>query len=113
MRTGNLGSAQLAFSYEAFVRFVDTLDPILVLAGTLGQLLGDHINTAGGVATGRGRELYELAGAIFVVRHGVSTPRRKSVYHICGRRVLGRHGSGGGGNLRQGLGRHPPPGSAI
>ena len=41
-----LGFGQLAFPYDTFVRFADTLDPILVLAGTLRQLLGDHINTA-------------------------------------------------------------------
>ena len=57
------------------MRFVDALDPILVLAGILRQLLGDHINTAGGVAADWGQEVYVLADAKFVVRHGVNTPR--------------------------------------
>jgi hypothetical protein len=77
-----LSFGQLAFPYDAFVRLVNTLNPILVLAGTLRQGLGDHINTAGGVAADWGQELYELADAKFMVWHGVSTPRRKSVYHI-------------------------------
>lgn len=78
------------------MRFVDALDSILVLAGTLRQLLGDHINTAGGVAAAWGQEVYVLAGVKFVVRHGVSAPRRKRVYHTGDGRVSGHHGSGGG-----------------
>ena len=78
------------------MRFVDTLDPIFVLASILRQLLSDHINTARRVATGCGRELYGLADAKFVVWHGVSTPTRWSFYRNCSRHVLGRQGSGHG-----------------
>jgi len=66
-RLARLGFGQVAFPYDAFVRLVDTLDPILVLAGTLRQRLGDHKNTAGGGAADWGQELYELADAKFMV----------------------------------------------
>src|ERR1035438_8027558 len=104
-----LGFGQLAFPYDTFVRFVDTLDPILILAGTLRQLLGDHINTAEGVAADYGRELYALAGAKFVVRHGVNTPRRKPVYHNCGRRVSGHHNNAASEQFRLDRFKAPSP----
>lgn len=78
------------------MRFVDTLDPVLVPPSTLRQSLGDFINTAEGEAADWGQELYSLADVKFMAGHGVNTPRRKLVYHHCGRRVSGHHGCGGG-----------------
>jgi hypothetical protein len=94
-----LGFVQIAFPYDAFVRFVDTLYPVLVLAGTLRQSLRDFINTAVGEAADWGQELYSLADVKFVAGHGVNTPKRKLVYHTRGGRVLGHHGGGGGRDL--------------
>jgi len=101
-----LGFGQVTFPDDAFVRFVDTLDPVLILAGTLRQFFGDFINTAVGEAAHWGQELYSLADVKFMGMHGVSAPRQKSVYHNCGRHVSGHHGGGGEeGKLRRGLGR--------
>jgi hypothetical protein len=86
------------------VWFVDTLDSILVLAGTLRQFLGDNINTAGGVAADWGQELYSLADVKFMGMHGVSAPTRERVYHTRGDRVLGHHGGGGGRRIASGIG---------
>src|ERR1035438_3033436 len=93
-RGPRLGFVQFAFPYDAFVRFVDTLDPVLILADTLRQFFGDFINTAVGEAAHWGQELYSLADVKFIGMHGVSAPRRKSVYRNCGRRVSGHHGGG-------------------
>jgi hypothetical protein len=90
-----LGFVQIAFPYDAFVRFVDTLDPVLILARTLRQFLGDFINTAVGEAAHWGQELYSLTDVKFMGMHGVSAPTRKRRYHTRGGRVLGHHGGGG------------------
>src|SRR5664280_1740909 len=90
-----LGFGQVTFPDDAFVRFVDTLDPVLILTGTLRQFFGDFINTAVGEAAHWGQELYSLADVKFMGMHGVSAPRRKSVYHNCSRRVSGHRGGGG------------------
>src|ERR1039458_6036767 len=75
-----LGFVQLAFPYDAFVPLVGTLYPILILAGrTVGQLLDDFINTAGGLAEDRGRELYNLADVKFMVRHGAVQGRANQI----------------------------------
>ena len=60
-----LGFGQVTFPDDAFVRFVDTLDPVLILAGTLRQFFGDFINTAVGEAAHWGQELYSLADVKF------------------------------------------------
>ena len=91
-----LGFVQIAFTYDAFVRFIDTLDPVLILARTLRQFLGDFINTAVGEAAHWGQELYSLTDVKFMDMHGVSAPTRKRLYHTRGGRVLGHHGGGGG-----------------
>lgn len=71
-----LGFRQLAFSGDAFVRFIDALDSVFILAGTLRQRLSDYINAAWGTADDRRHKLYKFAGMKFVVRHGVSTSRK-------------------------------------
>ena len=91
-----LGFVQIAFPYEALVWFIDTLDPVLILARTLRQFLSDNINPAGGVAADWGQELYSLTDVKFMGMHGVSAPTRKRLYHTRGGRVLGHHGGGGG-----------------
>ena len=78
------------------MRFVDTLDPVLILARTLRQFLGDLINTAIGEAAHWGQELYSLTDVKFMDMHGVSAPTRKRLYHTRGGRVLGHHGGGEG-----------------
>jgi hypothetical protein len=94
-----LGFVQIAFSYDPFVRFVDTLDPVLILAGTLRQFFSDFINTAVGEAAHWRQELYNLTDVKFMDMHGVSAPTRKRRYHICGGRVSDHYGSGGGRDL--------------
>ena len=91
-----LGFGQVTFPDDAFVRFVDTLDPVLILARTLRQFLGDLINTAVGEAAHWGQELYSLTDVKFMDMHGVSAPTRKRLYHTRGGRVLGHHGGGEG-----------------
>ena len=77
-----LGFGQVTFPDDAFVRFVDTLDPVLILAGTLRQFFGDFINTAVGEVAHWGQELYSLADVKFMGMHGVSAPRRSQFIAI-------------------------------
>src|ERR1035438_6892512 len=67
-RGPRLGFVQFAFPYDAFMRFVDTLDPVLILARTLRQFLSDFINTAVGEAAQWGQELYSLTDVKFMDR---------------------------------------------
>jgi hypothetical protein len=61
---------QLTFPHDPLAPFVHAFYPIFKLTTALGQLFCDFVGAAGGIATDRGDELYELADVKFVGWHG-------------------------------------------
>ena len=65
-----LDDPQFAFPRDALVRFVHAFYAVFKFTAALGHFLYDFIRAAGGIATDRRGDLYELTDVKFVCWHG-------------------------------------------